>query len=153
MKSSVRRLTVPLAIGLAVLAGPAMLTGCSIQNLVHNATGGKVDLGGKEIPKDFPSEVPIAKGEVLYGLSVGDSGGKVWNLTIRVDGASSFDDIAKQLTDAGFKSDAAVQASTADGGTGVFASDKLGVIAAVTKDGKNGWVANYTVSTVKDKGK
>ncbi|HAM27726.1 MAG TPA: hypothetical protein DCP11_13810 [Microbacteriaceae bacterium] len=150
MKSSVTRLTVPLAIGLAVLAGPA-LAGCSIQNLVHNATGGKVDLGGKAIPKDFPSEIPLAKGEVLYGLSVGDSNGKIWNLTIKVHGASSFDDIATQLTDAGFKSDAAVQGSSADGGTGVFASDKFGVIVAVTKDGKNGWVANYTVTTAKRK--
>jgi hypothetical protein len=71
------RITVPLAIVLALLAGSA-LTACSVQNIVHNVTGGSVDIPGKSVPKDFPSEVPLAKGEVLLGAAVGSKDGKVW---------------------------------------------------------------------------
>ena len=138
------RFTVPLAIALAVVTGP-LLVGCSVQNLVHNVTGGNVDIPGKSVPKDFPSEVPLAKGEVILGAAVGGKDGKVWNVTVRVAGASSLDEISQQLQDAGFTVDGTV-GNTADGGTGAFKNDAYGVLVVVSKDGKDGWIANYTVT-------
>ncbi|MHB1171351.1 MAG: hypothetical protein ACYCZY_02420 [Lacisediminihabitans sp.] len=145
MHSIRRRYTVSVAVALVLLAGPA-LSGCSVQGLVHNVTGGQVDLGGKKVPADFPSEVPLVKGDVVLGASVGGNGAKVWNVTVKVSDASSFDAIKSQLEGAGFRGSGALGGSAADGGTGVFSSDKYGVLVVVAKDGSNGWVANYTVS-------
>jgi hypothetical protein len=139
------RITVPLAIVLALLAGSA-LTACSVQNIVHNVTGGNVDIPGKSVPKDFPSEVPLAKGEVLLGAAVGSKDGKVWNVTIKVAGASSLDEISQQLLAAGFTADRTLGGSTADGGTAALKNGTYGVLVVVSKDGKDGWIANYTVT-------
>jgi hypothetical protein len=143
------RFTVPLAIGLAVLAGP-LLTGCSVQNIVHNVTGGTVDIPSTSVPKDFPSEVPLAKGEVVLGAAIGGKDGKIWNVTIKVAGASSLVDIAKQLQSAGFTADGTFGGNT-DGGTGAFKNSSYGVLVVVSKDGKNGWIANYTVTKAASK--
>lgn len=145
MKST-KRYAVTLAIALTVLVGPA-LSGCSVQNLVQNATGGQVDIGGKSVPKDFPRDVPLAAGDVILGGSVGAGANKVWNVTISVTGASAFDDIATQLTGAGFAHEGVVGGSTAAGGTGTFQNDKFGVLVVVSKNGDKGWFVNYTVTT------
>jgi hypothetical protein len=145
MHSIRTRYTVPVAIVLAMLAGPA-LTGCSVNGLISGVTGGKVSVGSKTLPSDFPSDVPVAKGDVVFGAALGDAGERAWNVTIRVDGASSFDEISKQLQGAGFSTDAGASTSTADGGGGAFANASWAVVVGVAKDGKNGWVANYTVT-------
>ena len=91
-----------LAVSLAFVA-PA-LTGCGlIRDAVEQATGGEVDFGGKSVPDDFPSEVPLIEGEVLSGASAGNADGKIWNVTIKVDDASAFDEIAAQFEAAGFE--------------------------------------------------
>ena len=61
MSPITRRLTVPAALLVALLAGP-VLAGCSAVNvneMVKDATGGTVDVGGSTIPEDFPAEVPL----------------------------------------------------------------------------------------------
>jgi hypothetical protein len=149
MFSSSQKITVPIALALALLAGPA-LAGCSVQNLANSATGGKVELPGKSVPKDFPSEVPLVQGDVLLGGGVGDGkGGKAWNVTIKVPGASSFDSIAKQLEGAGFAPQGSLAGTGSEGGTGVFEGTTYGVILVVSEANKQ-WTANYTVTT-KDK--
>ncbi len=146
MLSNRARFTVPIAIVLVLLAGPA-LTGCSIQGIVNSATGGKVDLPGKGIPGDFPKTVPLAHGEVLLGGAIGDGkSGKVWNVTIKDAAATAFDTIVKQLQDAGFTAEGSVGTSSASGGTGAFSNADYGVLLVVAKaDDK--WSANYTVTT------
>jgi hypothetical protein len=60
MSTMRRRIAIPLALVLAVSSVP-LLTGCfgnPIQGAIKAATGGKVDLGGGSLPKDFPSSVP-----------------------------------------------------------------------------------------------
>ncbi len=84
------------------------MTGCSlINNVVNSATGGNVPEGlgtGQSVPADFPSEVPLIDGDVVFGLSLpGDNGEKAWNVTINVSGARAFETIKTQLTDAGFE--------------------------------------------------
>ena len=135
-----------LAAALALVA-PA-LTGCGlIQNAVEQATGGDVDFGGTSVPTDFPSEVPLIDGEVVSGASAGNSDGKVWNVTIKVDDVSAFDDIKAQLEGAGFTS-SELGGATDQGATGTFTKEPYGVFVVVAGgDTSEGWVANYTVTS------
>lgn len=141
-----RGLILTAALASSLLLTPA-LAGCSVvEGLVENVTGGEVDLGGQSVPKDFPSEVPLAKGDIVYGLSAGKEGDKIWNVTVKVN-KGAFDDISAQLTAAGFTRAEGTEA-VADGTGGAFTSDKYGVLVVVTDDGSNGTVANYTVTSV-----
>jgi hypothetical protein len=147
MRNATRRITVPVAIVLALMAGPT-LSGCSVNGLISGVTGGKVHVGEKKLPSDFPAEVPVAKGDVLLGASIGGAkgGDKAWNVTIRVAGATSFDDIEAQLTGAGFESTGGLGDSSEHGGTGAFTNGRYDVLVVVAKSGK-AWSANYTVTT------
>ena len=99
------------------------------------------------MPDDFPSEVPLIDGEVVSGFGVGTAPEKAWNVTIKVDDGSAFDEIAAQLEDAGFES--SELGGTGDkGGTGTFTKDPYGVFVVVAGgDTAEGWVANYTVTS------
>ena len=143
MSHLVKRITVPIALTVALLAGPA-LTGCSVQNLVHDVTGGKVDVPGKSVPKDFPSEVPIVSGEVLSGAGVGDAKSKIWNVSIRAKGSTAIDEVLTTLTSAGFDCKT-LTATTADGGALLCEKGTLSVAVVQIKDDK-GFVLNYTVT-------
>lgn len=137
-----RRTRVVALAGVLLLA--PVLVGCSVQDIVSQASGGNVDIGGTSVPDDFPTEVPLYDGEVLSGVGLGTGTGKVWNIGIRVPDATALDDIQKQLTDAGF--DAQFQGSpTADGGTLVSTGASFGVVVVVVPD-PGGFVANYSVS-------
>ncbi|MFM9877689.1 MAG: hypothetical protein ACKVOG_07555 [Rhodoglobus sp.] len=144
------RVTAPLTI-LAALAITLALSGCfgnPIESIIEGATGGDVDLGGKSLPDGYPaSEVPIIDGEILFGGAIGNAEGKVYNVTVKVADASALDAITAQLEAAGFTSEGAIGGSTADGGTYIATSDKWGVLVVVSKDGQNGFVANYTVTS------
>jgi hypothetical protein len=143
-----RRATLSLVLAATLaLSAPVLLSGCSLaKNVVENATGGKVDIGGKSVPKDFPkAEVPLIDGDVVYGAAVGSSDNKVWNVTIKVADVTAFDSISTQLTGAGF----AVVTTGGDdkGKTGTFAKEGWGVQLLVSNSGdKTGWIANYTVA-------
>ena len=139
----VKRITVPIALAIALLAGPA-LAGCSVQNLVHDVTGGKVDVPGKSVPKDFPSVVPLASGEVLSGAGVGDAKSKIWNVSVRAKGGTAIDEVLKTLSSAGFNCKT-LTATTADGGALVGDKGNLNVAVVEIKDDK-GFVLNYTVT-------
>ena len=134
-----------LAASLVVVA-PA-LTGCdAIRGAIEDATGGEVELGGKELPADFPSAVPLIDGEVVASASVGGKDGKGWNVTISVADGSAFDEISAQLTDAGFAA-SELGGSTEQGSTGTFTKKPYTVLVVVTGgDSPAGWVANYTVT-------
>ena len=134
---------IPLAIILALGVAPA-LTGCGIEGVVKDVTGGNVDIGGKKVPADFPSAVPLYQGEIVLGATVGSGDKKVWNVTVKVPSGSAYKDISTQLTDAGFTG--GFRSTSADGGTGTFTDGQYGVLVVVTGAGDNGWVANYSVS-------
>jgi hypothetical protein len=135
---------IPLAIILALGAAPA-LTGCGIEGIVKDATGGNVDIGGDKVPADFPSAVPLYQGDIVLGASVGSGDKKVWNVTVKVPSSGAYKDISTQLTDAGFTG--GFRSTSTDGGTGTFTNGAYGVLVVVTGAGDNGWVANYSVST------
>ncbi|WP_431218329.1 hypothetical protein [Leifsonia xyli] len=139
-----RLLALPLAAALLLGATPA-LAGCSFQGVVKDVSGGNVDIGGAKVPADFPKEVPLASGDVVFGAGLGSGEDKVWNVTVKVDGADSYTAIQKQLTDAGFSGEFGAQGPNG-GGTGTFSNGTYGVLVVVTDAGSNGWVANYSVS-------
>jgi hypothetical protein len=142
-----KRIVVPAAIVIALLAAPA-LSGCSVKNLVHNATGGKVDLGGKQVPSDFPSEVPLVKGDVLLGASVkGDNGDKVWNVTIKASAATTFDEIKSEFEGAGFET-GDIGGQTDGAGTATFTNGTYSAAVVFAKNDKGDRVANYTVTNI-----
>jgi hypothetical protein len=143
MSHSVKRITVPIAIAIALLAGPA-LAGCSVQNLIHDVSGGKVDVPGKTVPKDFPSDVPLASGEVLSGAGVGDSKSKIWNVSVRAKDSTAIDEVLTTLTSAGFDCKTLTE-TTADGGALVGDKGDINVAVVEIKDDK-GFVLNYTVT-------
>ncbi|MGV8875965.1 MAG: hypothetical protein ACOH1K_00485 [Rhodoglobus sp.] len=135
-----------LVVVLAVLVSPA-LSGCvgnPIVGLVEQATGGTVDVGGQEIPDGFPTEVPLAAGDVIFGISAGEGDNRGFNVTISAGAQSPLAGIETQFADVGFESQ--VQASGAEGvGSLIFTSADWNVIVVVTKV-DTGYTANYTVS-------
>ena len=141
-----RPLTAAIALATALVLAPA-LTGCgAIEGIIEQATGGEVNVSIGSLPDGWPAEVPVIDGDIIGGGTANsDDGTPGWNATIKVDDESVFDDIAAQLTDAGFEK---IDAGELDGGdtvtSGAFKNDTYGVFVAVTgADGS--FVANYTV--------
>jgi hypothetical protein len=145
MSTTSRKIAVPVAIVVAVSVLP-MLTGCfgnPVQGVLNAATGGKLNLGGGSLPKDFPSSVPIYKGKIDTAVALGTGSKEVWNVTVEIPGSSTYDQIKSDLTGAGFKVVGSGNAGTS--GEGLIASGKTySVIVGVTGSGSK-WVANYTV--------
>ncbi len=150
MSSKRTRYTAPLAIALALVLTPA-LSGCfgnPVEGIIEGVTGGDVDLGGTSVPEGYPvTEVPLASGEILFGGSIGNDEGKVFNVTIKVADASAIDAIKAQLEAAGFVSSGEFGGSNGEGGTYIASTDAWGVLVVVSQDGANGFVANYTVTS------
>lgn len=146
-----RRILAPAAIVLVLSLTP-MLTACGgnpIQGLVNNATGGLVDVGGNSVPSDFPSEVPLASGEIISGLSFGGDEGKVWNVGVKVSDGDAIKAISAQLTGAGFEMNS--EGLSMDEGAGnIFTKEHYIVLVIVAKDDKGGFIANYSVTYSKD---
>jgi hypothetical protein len=145
--------TAAIAIVIALAITPA-LSGCfgnPIESIIEGATGGDVDLGGTTLPDGFPaSEVPVIPGEIVFGGSLGNDEGKVYNVTIKVADGLAIEQIKSQLEAAGFESQGEFGGATADGGTFIGTTDKWGVLVVVAKDGDNGFIANYTVSSAEN---
>ncbi len=145
-----KRSTAALAIVIALAITPA-LSGCfgnPIESIIEGATGGDVDLGGTSLPDGYPAtEVPVIPGEILFGGSLGNAEGKIYNVTIRVTDGTAIEAIKSQLEAAGFVSQGELGGATADGGTYIATTDKWGVLVVVSKDGDSGFIANYTVTS------
>ncbi|MEO5920967.1 MAG: hypothetical protein ABIQ01_07475 [Pseudolysinimonas sp.] len=150
MKTLRTRTRVPLTIALAgvLLIGSPALAGCSlINNVVGSVSSGNVPeglTGAPSVPSDFPGEVPLIDGDVVFGLSLGDEGEKAWNVSINVSGAEAFETIKGQLTDAGFEFQGVSDGDSAT--SGVFRKDDLTVLVAVAAVDGGQWTANYTVT-------
>ncbi|MEY2848037.1 MAG: hypothetical protein RI885_702 [Actinomycetota bacterium] len=138
-----RNRAVIIGVSLLVVAIP-LVSGCSVRDIVDDATGGQVQLPTSSVPEDFPSQVPLYDGEVLSGAGLGNTDGKVWNVGIRVPDAGAVTEIGTQLTDAGFETQLEGAAND-DGGTVIASTPDFGVAVVVVRD-DGGFVANYTVT-------
>jgi len=148
MTTQHRRYIVTIAVAMSLALAPT-LTGCfggnPIEGIIENATGGDVDLGGTSVPDDFPSEVPLYDGEVVFGAGIGFEGEKAWNVSVRLPDATAIDAIAADLESAGFETQVQTDPS-AEGGTVISEGTNFGVLVVVVKDDA-GFIANYTVTT------
>jgi hypothetical protein len=134
-----RLASVFLAVALA-----ATLGGCSlIEGVIEQQTGQEVELGGTEVPEDFPEEVPLLEGEVILGSVIGSDTQRVWNVIIKV-GDGALEQITTQFSDAGFTATPATESE--QGSAVTFSKDDLGVLVLVGADQENGTIANYTVT-------
>jgi hypothetical protein len=144
-----KRFTVPLAIVLALAITPA-LSGCfgnPLEQIVEGATGGDVDLPSQSVPEDFPSEVPLIEGDIIFGMGVGNEDGKAWNVTVKVGGLDAAEQIASDLEGAGFAAnEAGVGGATEEGATLIYDNGTYNVLVVVGKDTDNGFIASYTVA-------
>ena len=145
------RSRIPLTLALAgvLLVVSPVLAGCGLINtVVHDATGQDIPgglTGGQSVPSDFPSEVPLIDGDVVFALSLpADNGDKAWNVTIKVSGPDAFETIKGQLTDAGFEYQGVSNGDS--GSSGVFHTDSVTVLVAVAATDGDQWTANYTVT-------
>ena len=156
--TAVRRRRLPLIAlaGSLALAAPLMLSGCSLVHL-PGSTGGGVSIpgvgsvGSGKLPSDFPTaDVPVIKGDIVSGISLGTGQDKAWNVSIKVSGIDSFDEIATELKGAGFTEEE-LGGKTDQGATGVFTKGDYKIAILLSKaDDKTGFVANYTVTKSSD---
>lgn len=135
-----------VALGAVLLVGLPTLTGCSVvEGIIEQQTGGDVDLGGNTVPADFPSDVPLADGDVVNGSKItGGDGETVWNVLMNVADPAAPESIAAQLEGAGFTSAGTGEVSDS-GGTLTYTKDDLVVNVLLGKT-DSGWTANYTVA-------
>lgn len=145
MHAITRRIAVPALIVGALLIAPAM-SGCTVQNLVQSVTGGKVDVGGKKVPSDFPKVVPLVKGEVMFGARLkGDDSDTVWNITMKAPATTTLADITSAFEGAGFTAGELTGGSDV-AGTATFTNDAYSAAVVLAKDDKGSKVVNYTVT-------
>lgn len=135
-----RLLSLVLAGALAVMA-PLTLSGCGLIGNVADQNG--IDLGGNDLPADFPDEVPLVDGEVLFGAAIGGDSGRIWNVTIKVEGDGVLDRISGQFEDAGYMATPVTE--TTEGAAITFTKDPFGVLVVLGQQDGN-QVAIYTVT-------
>ncbi len=131
---------------IAVFAATA-LTGCfgnpvenlvnqGIEGAVEEATGGDVEIGG-ELPADFPAEVPILEGDIVFAAgSMGDG----WLVTITPKSDDPVAEAVAALEAAGFTADTTLSGS--DASASVYTNANYLVLVA--GDGEN---LAYTITT------
>jgi hypothetical protein len=124
------------------LATSVLLAGCNpVETLVKGATKGQVDLSGASVPADFPKTVPLYRGRVVSGVSMGQDGDRIWNIIMAVPGASVMPAIARRLKAAGFTTDLTA------GGNSLIYDDADYDVAVVLKKTDRGYTVDYAVST------
>lgn len=157
MRTTARKFTtVTTALALALGAAFA-LSGCfgnpieglvkdGIGGVIKEATGADVDLGGKAIPSDFPSQVPVVDGTVEIGGSVTVDGRKVWTVRLKVSDPDIFGTIQTRFIDAGFEE---TVSTGGQGGMGMYQGHGLGIVVNVD-DNKGDIGVTYIVTEKKD---
>lgn len=127
MRTNTRKFTTVTAALALAIGATFSLSGCfgnPLENLVQggageiikNATGADVDLGGQSIPKDFPTQVPVAEGEIELGGSITVDGNTVWTLRIKSKDPMIFEKMQAKFLAAGFEEGFASQGQGSMGG-------------------------------------
>lgn len=92
------------------------------EKAVKEVTGGnvEVDTGDKvEMPKDWPSDVPVLDEKLFTSTTVGSGADETWTVLLTVDDPmAAYAAAAVKLTDAGFT--ASVDVRAAEGSYGTF---------------------------------
>lgn len=127
MRATTKKFTTVTAAFALAIGATFSLSGCfgnPLEDLVQggageiikNATGADVDLGGQSIPKDFPSQIPVAEGEIEFGGSMKTDGTRIWTLRIKSNDPSVFQKVQSQLLANGFEETFVTEGESAMGG-------------------------------------
>lgn len=116
--------------------------------IIKNATGADVDLGGTSIPQDFPAQVPVAEGEIEYGGSVTVDGSTIWTVRIKTNDPSVFSKVQSQLLASGW-----VEGFVTDGESQMGSYEGHGYSLILNMDKTDGaYGLTYLVSDSEDEG-
>ena len=111
----------------------------AVNGAVQDATGGDVSLGG-QLPTDWPTDIPVVDGEVLFTTGgLGESGAGGWVVTVNATSTTPLEDARTQLLAAGFTEVVA----GVDAEVVTMANATYGVVVAGNPDG-----VLYTVTPV-----
>lgn len=117
-------------------------------DILNNLGGDGLDinLGGKSLPKDFPSQVPLVKGDIVSAGSITADGETIWTVQMMVKDASVFDQVRAQMAQAGFEEDFVTDGEYR---MGSFTGNGYGTLVTVSES--NGQVSiSYMVGSEDD---
>lgn len=157
MRTAARKFTtITTALALAIGA-TFTLSGCfgnplddlargGASEFLKGATGADIDIGGTSIPQNFPSQIPVADGEVEFGGSIAVEGKRVWTVRIKSKDSAVFSKLQSTLRASGFEESFATEGESA---MGAFEGHGYGLVVNVDKrDGAYG--VTYVVSELGD---
>lgn len=154
MTVSRARIAIPF-LALALLAGPA-LTGCSTQALAEGVFEGVASENGQEIdlntdgglPEGFPEYIPVVKGDIVLGTSIGEGDDIVITVQVAIDDPkAAFDEIDAQLREAGFTTDFSGIREEDGTGYGTYDDGKHSIALSTGTESADGQlVATYLIS-------
>lgn len=143
------------ALAAIALGASLTLTGCfgnPIEGLVNQGiqeAGGL--FGGSsegELPKGFPTEVPIIPGEIQGGFGLNVEGANAWTVVVKVTAGTveeAAEHIAGQMASAGFETPE-MAGSFAGQSVRTYTKDKLGALVTVIGDDSGEVTATYVVN-------
>lgn len=108
--------------------------------IVENVTGGDVDMSGQSMPKDFPSQISVPDGKIIFGTSTNVDDTRGWMLNMVVKDPSVFAAVQNQLKSSGFDEIAATDGATA---MGIYQGNGYGIVLNLAEDD-----GEYTISYI-----
>lgn len=113
---------------------------------LKGATGTDIDLGGKSIPKNFPTQIPVAEGEVEFGGSITSEGSTIWTVRIATQDPAVFTKIQSKFLSSGFE-----ESFVTEGETPMAAYEGHGYGVLINVDNQDGAMGvTYVVSELDD---
>lgn len=144
------------ALAAIALGASLTLTGCignPIDGLVNQGLQEAADglLGGSadgELPKGFPTEVPIVPGEIQGGFGLNVEGANAWTVVVKVTAGSveeAAEHIAGQMASAGFETPD-MEGSFAGQSVRTYSKAPFAALVTVVGDDSGEVTATYVVS-------
>lgn len=140
---------------IAVVLGTTLtLTGCMgnpVEGLINQGieeAGGLFGGASGELPKGFPSEVPVVPGEIEGGFGMNVEDGSAWTVVVKVTAGSvaeAAEHIASQMAAAGFESPD-MDGEFAGQSVRTYSNDKFGALVTVVGDDSGAVTATYVVT-------
>lgn len=125
------------------------LIGGGVENIIENATGGLIGGASEgELPRGFPSEIPVVEGDIQGGFGLNVENANAWTVVVQVANGSVDEisaHIAGQMVSAGFEA-SDVDASFAGRSVATYTKGDLSALVTVSNDDGTAPTVTYIVS-------